>query len=78
LQIYFDLKIAENIRENPLSVPIIDKKVTIGQSYYLETLSIVFPDPGNPLSPEFPIKNETAFALKNFAVINLFHEPLIF
>ncbi len=58
---------------------IIDKKVTIGQSYYLETLSIVFPDAENPILLENPIKNETAFALQKILLLsNLFHEPLIF
>jgi hypothetical protein len=52
-------------------VLIIDKKVTIGQSCYFETLSIVFLDPGNPISPENLIKNGTALALKNFAAFQL-------
>ncbi len=71
LEIYFEFGIAENTRENPLSVLIIDKKVTISQSYNFETLSFVFPDPGNPKSPETPIKNGTAFALKKFAAFQL-------
>jgi len=62
---------AETTRENLLSVLIIDKKMTIGQFYYFETLSIVFPDPGNPKSPEIPIKNGTAFALRKFAAFQL-------
>ncbi len=50
---------------------IIDKEMTIGQSYHLETLSIVFPEPGNPISPETPMKNGTDFALKIFAAFQL-------
>jgi hypothetical protein len=44
----------------PLSVLIIDKKATIGKSYYFETLSIAFPDPENLTLPAIPIKNATA------------------
>ncbi len=50
---------------------------TIGQSYYFETLrsnkidSFMFPDPGNPQSPETAIKNGAAFALKKFAAFQL-------
>ncbi len=59
------------MRENPLSVLIIDKKVTIGKSYYFETISIAFPDPENLTLPVIPIKNATAFAFKKFAPFQL-------
>ncbi len=71
MEIYSEFEIVEKTRENLLSVLIIDKKMTIGQFYYFETLSIVFPDPGNPKSPETPIKNGTAFALRKFAAFQL-------
>jgi hypothetical protein len=71
------LEIAENTRENFLSVLIIDKEVTIGQSYYLETLFIVFPDPENPMLPENPIKNETA-RIKKFCCLKTYFMSRLF
>ncbi len=71
LQIYSEVEIAETTRENLLSVLIIDKKKTMGQCYYFETLSFVFPDPGNPKTPETPMKNGIVFAFKKFAAFQL-------
>ncbi len=45
MEIYSEFETIEKTRENLLSVLIIDKKMTIGQFYYFETISIAFPDP---------------------------------
>ncbi len=66
------------MRENPLTVLNIDKKVTIGQFYYFETLSIVFPDPENLTFPAIPIKNGTTFAFKKFLPFQLFSRAVDF
>ncbi len=66
------------MRENPLSVLIIDKKMTIGKSHYFETLSIAFPDPENLTLPAIRIKNATASAFKKFAPFQLYSRPPYF
>ncbi len=78
LYTYSQLIRSKWVRENPLSVLIIDKKVTIGKFYYSETLSIAFPDPENLTLPAIPIKNATAFAFKNFATFQLYWRAAYF